>query len=82
MSRMKLMKKLRAEPWFPQITAELKRLGVEYEFRPPTGKGHPKLVIMKNGREAKLAVPNTGGGGTNYAYLISELRSVCGEPPR
>lgn len=74
----RLIRKLRKEPWFDLITAELGRLGVEYEFLPATGKGHPKLAIVKDGKTVKMPVPSTGGGMTNYAYLAAEVRKLCG----
>jgi len=78
--RNNLMRKLRAEPWFDQVTAELRRLGVEYDFQSPTGKGHPKLAIHKRGKTVRMAVPCTGGGKTNYAYLVAEVRRLCSDP--
>lgn len=41
-----MMAKVRKNPDFVIVTRELDALGLEWELREPTGKGHPHLLIQ------------------------------------
>lgn len=46
MSRMRIEAKVRKNPDFVAMTTYLDSLGLEWSVQNPTGKGHPKLVIL------------------------------------
>ena len=45
MSRMRITAKLRKNQCFIEATRMLDELGLHYDVHPPTGKGHPFLLI-------------------------------------
>lgn len=46
MSRMRIMAKVRRNHCYQQQVQLLDELGLPYELHPPTGKGHPFLLIQ------------------------------------
>lgn len=73
MSRSRLMHKLRRQPWYEPLVREMEAAGIEnYEFAPPTGRGHPKLIVRHGGREMTTPVPSSTGSESRY--LLSRIR--------
>lgn len=73
-----LIKGLRSQHWYGLVTAALAELGIaDYEFRAPSGRGHPKLVVRHKGRVFKTPVPSTERGGGDHKYLVNRIRKFA-----
>jgi len=69
---------IRSQHWYGLVVRELNRLCIsDWEVLPPTGKGHPKLVVRHNGKVMKTPVPSTERGGGDHKYLVSRIRKFA-----
>lgn len=77
MSRQRIIAKLRKNHCFNEATALLDGLGLHYEVHPPTGKGHPFILIDHPDPaqdQIKMHVACTPRGKSPSRYTITELR--------
>ena len=74
-----LIKDVRTQHWFALVTQELNRLGLnDYEIAPPTGRGHPKLIVRHNGKVMTTPVPSSERGSGDHKYLVARIRKFAG----
>ena len=74
-SKSRLVQKLRQTPHFPAMERYLDGLGLRWSINPPTGSGHPYLLIqMPDGREIKHSVACTPRSSTNPDATLSRLK--------
>jgi hypothetical protein len=74
MSRLRIEAKVRKNPDFETVSAELDRLGIEWSLNPATGKGHPMMHITVRGVVHRRPVGCTPGMNTPRARFLGDLR--------
>lgn len=57
--RSRLIQKVRKNQCFKECTRILEDMGLEWELRPPTGKGHPFLLIRTEAGEIRQHIATT-----------------------
>jgi hypothetical protein len=83
MTKFRLINALRKEPWFPLIMRELEAWGCDdWEILPPTGRGHPKMVIRFKGQVMKTPVPGSAHGHSDQKYLVARVRKFLAAAQR
>lgn len=74
MSRVRIQAKVRTNPDFCAVTAELDRLGLPWEVQPPRGKGHPTMTVEIAGVRHRRHIACTPRQNTPSAAALVSLR--------
>ena len=76
MSRMRIITKLRKNQCFQLCAKLLDDLGLAYEVHPPTGKGHPFILIEHphSGEQIKFLVAATPKSYATGPRSVASLR--------
>lgn len=74
----RLMACLRRQHWYGLVVAALEEEGIDdFEFVPPKGRGHPKLIAKHDGRTLKTPVPSSERGKGDHKYLVNRIRKFA-----
>ena len=70
-----LTKHARKSNWYRLVSREMERHpAASWDLLPPTGKGHPKLIVEHAGKTMKTPVPSSERPGGCHKYLVARIR--------
>ena len=69
-----LLRNLRKQAWFERVARQIEEAGATFEVAPPSGHGHPKLLITHEGRTTAFGVPCSGQANSRNRLLQMRVR--------
>lgn len=68
-----IIRKIRTQHWYGLVIRALKDNGVSGEIEEPQRGKHPIMILAKDGRQKRMAVPSTERTRGDHKYLVRQI---------